>query len=226
MTKCKKCGEQMGDDEKFCSNCGRNQKKKGIFKQTLYGIIGAIVVITALDALTNDGDGGAEKAQAEKIPLPQSQTQFVAAVQDAIQAADDASNDMAKGGVRADRAESVCRALGNSRSVQGWIGEIDTVDSNSDGKGVLAVSLADNVTVTTWNNALSDIGTGSLIEPSTSLFKTASTMSPGDLVVFSGRFTSDDVDCVGEQSMTLNGSLDDPEYTMVFSSVSAYAPES
>jgi len=45
-------------------------------------------------------------------------------------------------------------------------------------------------------------------------------MKPGDVVRFSGRFSSSNVDCVREKSVTLAGSMTDPVFTMRFTSVS------
>lgn len=220
MTKCKKCSEEIGKKDKACPSCGSKQKP-GILKQAFFGLVGAIVLITVISAITEGGDGdSANSAQADReARMPESQLQFVGAAQQARQSASEASNDMAKGGIRADRAAQICQALAGNAGIQGWVGEVTKIDSNSDGKGVLSISLAENVTVTTWNNALSDIGSGTLIEPNTDLFNTVSAMTRGDLVEFGGQFTQSDVDCVGEQSLTLDGSLTDPEYTMVFENV-------
>lgn len=223
LIKCKECGHEVSKKAKTCPNCG-NKTKPGVFKQIVLGLVGAFVIITVIGAFTDDSGGGpATTAEDEPvITVPSSQKAFVDAVRKAQGAADEASNDMAKGGVRATRADEVCQALGSSGRAIGWVGEIDSIDSNSEGKGVLSVTLARNVTVSTWNNAMSDIGAGTLIDPGTALFNTVSSMSEGDLVEFSGSFFANDLDCVSEQSITLDGSLDDPEYTMKFESVEPY----
>jgi hypothetical protein len=105
------------------------------------------------------------------------------------------------------------------KSASGWVGKISQLSSNGDGKGVLSIEVAPNVHVSTWNNALSDIGSQTLIDPSSSLFKNLANMKRGDVVRFSGRFASSDVDCVREQSVTLAGSMTDPSFTMRFTSV-------
>ena len=55
---------------------------------------------------------------------------------------------------------------------------------------------------------------------SSELFATVSSMSKGQEVRFSGSFLKGDAGCIGEQSMTLDGKLEDPEFTFKFSSVS------
>jgi hypothetical protein len=105
------------------------------------------------------------------------------------------------------------------QSASGWVGKISELTSNGDGKGVVSIELAPNVHFSTWNNALSDIGDNTLIDPNSSLFKSLSTMKKGDVVRFSGRFSSSKTDCVREKSLTLAGSMTDPAFTMRFTSV-------
>jgi RNA polymerase subunit RPABC4/transcription elongation factor Spt4 len=157
------------------------------------------------------------------VTLPSDEVTFIQAVAAAREEAGGAQNDMQRGGILAKRNKAICAAL-SSASVFNWVGTIVTVDSNSDGKGVLAVSLAEKLTVTTWNNALSDAMDGTLIEPGTKLFADASAMAPGQRVVFSGAFiVSDETGCIGEESMTLRGKLDDPDFTFRFTGIQTEA---
>ncbi|MBH5372205.1 hypothetical protein [Bradyrhizobium glycinis] len=152
------------------------------------------------------------------VPLPYDQVGFVRSVATAKSAYKAANNQLAAGGARSSRKQAICNAL-QGQSATGWVGKIAQLTSNGDGKGVVSIELAPDVHVATWNNALSDIGARTLIEPTSSLFKSLAGMKRGDLVRFSGSFTSSDVDCVREQSVTLDGSMTDPVFTMRFSSV-------
>lgn len=135
------------------------------------------------------------------------------------------ANDMQLGGVKATRDSSLCSTL-KSTVAENWVGKIQTVDSNSDGKGVLAVSIAPDVLVKTWNNALSDIMAQTLIEPGTPLFTTASTMKRGDLVTFSGFFIKGkEGDCLSEGSMRLKGKVLEPEFIFRFDNIAPYAAQ-
>lgn len=227
LIKCKACSQEISKSAKTCPQCG-HKNKPGLMKRLLSGVVVFFVIVTVIGILTDDEatEGGLATVASEEdgatIAAPAEQIAFVEAIQRATADARNAANDMAKGGVRAARAEQVCQALNGSDRVHGWVGEVKKIDSNSDGKGVFSVSLGRNVTLTTWNNAFSDIGSGTLIEPGTELFNTISSMSRGDLVKFSGRFFANDVDCVNEQSMTLDGSMRSPEYTLRFEAVEPY----
>jgi hypothetical protein len=148
------------------------------------------------------------------------QDAFVGIVEEARRRYQAAANDMAKGGVRAWRKDAICKAL-PSLTVDDWKGEIYLLSSNSDGKGVVAITIGPDIYVKTWNNSLSDINGHTLIEPNSSVFRTLSAMKKGDHVRFSGRFVPGNADCALEGSLTQDGSMTEPEFILRFSAVSA-----
>jgi hypothetical protein len=155
-------------------------------------------------------------------PIPAAEQAFIQAVQRGQAAFQGAPNEMAQGGTRAQRRTAICQSLnvpGQGVLISGWVGQIDKLSSNSDGKGVLYLSLAPNIRVETWNNDFSDTSDRTLIEPSSPLFAAVSQMKEGDEVVFSGTFFPSDVDCVEEHSMGLQGSMSEPEFIFRFASV-------
>jgi hypothetical protein len=165
--------------------------------------------------------GGSGKSASNPVPaqpMPADQARFTKAVLAARTSYKSASNELAAGGIRNSRQQAICNAV-MDQSASGWVGKISELTSNGDGKGVVSIELAPNVHVSTWNNALSDIGDNTLIDPNSSLFKSLSTMKKGDVVRFSGRFSSSKTDCVREKSLTLAGSMTDPAFTMRFTSV-------
>ena len=83
---------------------------------------------------------------------------------------------------------------------------------------MFSIKLARNIYVETWNNALSDIGSNTLIKPGTKLFQSASSFKKGDRVKFSGSFIIRANHCINEQSMGLQGKIEEPEFTFKFSS--------
>jgi hypothetical protein len=153
-----------------------------------------------------------------EVPIPANEKEFILAVQQGQAAFRSAPKEMAQGGTRSKRRIAICQILPQI-SVSDWVGRIETLSSNSDGKGVLEISLAPDIRVKTWNNDFSDSASHTLLDPSSSLFGTVSQMSKGDQVVFSGAFFPSDVDCVTETSMGLQGSMTDPEFLFRFLSV-------
>lgn len=161
--------------------------------------------------LTSDGDSST-------IPMPEDQKAFVRANLEAKSAAEKAENDMQKGAAKAVRNKAICDLLRLKRVVSGWVGSVESIGANGDGFGVVSIMIADDVYIKTWNNALSDYGDNTLIKPGTELFDTAATLKKGQLVEFDGTFIKGKADgeCVHESSMSLDGSLREPEYVFSF----------
>lgn len=158
------------------------------------------------------------------IVLPQDEANFIRIVSSAQSDAKSAQNDMQVGGVKAKRDRALCDS-GLSYVVNDWVGKLERIDSNSDGKGVLSVSIAPDILVKTWNNDLSDLMDGTLIAPGTALFEAASAMQRGQYVTFSGLlYRGSDGDCVKEASLTLKGKVTEPEFIFKFDKIAQYVP--
>lgn len=155
--------------------------------------------------------------------IPSDEQRFIDIVQKASADYSNAENDIKKGGIRNDRSKAVCKVV-SSPLVKNWVGTITELTTNSDGLGVLSVRLDKNVTVTTWNNALSDTFDNTLIHQDSPVFKILSELQKGSKIKFSGTFFRDDegVDCYRESSLTMSGAMTDPEYLFRFSSVSVF----
>lgn len=129
-----------------------------------------------------------------------------------------AQNDMLKGASRPARGKEVC-ALIPRLKVTDWTGEIHNLSSNNDGKGVITIRIGDNVYLQTWNNAVSDMGDHTLIDPESGLFQTVSQLAKGRKIRFSGEFVRSGVDCFKEASLTVGGAMTEPEYIFRFSDI-------
>lgn len=189
-----------------------------------------VLVVLAIGFFASKGEKPAAKDPnslselvADGAPaLPASERNFIGIVSKAQSDSRHAENDMQKGGVKAQRDRSACSAIGYAQA-QDWIGTVKTIDSNSDGKGVLAIEIAPDVLIETWNNSLSDIGSNTLIEPGSPVFVAASAMKTGQLVDFSGVFVpSSEGSCLWDADLTLDSKLQSPDFIFRFSKVSAY----
>lgn len=127
-------------------------------------------------------------------------------------------NEMAQGATRPERATRLCQ-MGYPRAVYDWVGTIRQATTNGEGRGVISIEVAPEIHVKTWNNALSDIGDNTLLDPSSQVFQAASSMRVGQQVRFSGTFLRGRTDCVNESSMTMDGSMRKPEFLMRFTSL-------
>lgn len=186
-------------------------------------IVVLAVALVAVGYVVSQHQPGATAAAdaAPSLPMPGSEQAFISTVQNYAAQYGQAANEMAQGALRVRRAKALC-AL--NTDVENWTGTVATLSSNSDGRGVLEIKLADGVTVGTWNNAISDIGSDTLIDPTSPVGTSAASMGVGAPVTFSGSLISADTDCFGEQSITQEGSMTGPEFTLQFSALSSYQP--
>lgn len=174
-------------------------------------------------ALMDNMSGDSQDAFTDVVKYaPGNQLRFVRVVGDAINAYNDAPNDMAKGALRPKRKDAICSVLGESTEGE-WTGLVETLSTNNDGDGVLAIKIAPHVVVKTWNNSLSDIGNNTLLKPSDPVHTIAVTLKEGDLVKFSGTFFKDETDCIDEASLTLDGAMTEPEFIIRFASISKFS---
>ena len=152
--------------------------------------------------------------------VPAEQAAFTKVIVAARQAYDGASNDLAKGGQRPKRGKEICNAV-RSRKVSNWVGTIYDLSTNSEGRGVLSVELEGDIWLSTWNNAFSDADSKTLIDPASPLFSTLAELAEGQKVVVSGSFLKDrgDGDCFEEKSLTINGSMEEPEFIFDFATI-------
>lgn len=205
--------------------------KKFVFALTFFllGIIVAQMVSTGGNQPARQGisdpapkaTGLAEPAAARPtVALPEDEVRFITTIEAARARYAAGANDMAKGAARPARARDLCASM-RTLSIANWIGTVHTLSTNGDGRGVLAIALAKDLLVKTWNNSFSNVSDKTLIEPNSSLFARAVTLRPGQRVMFAGHFVRSDTDCFRESSMTMDGSLRSPEFIFRFVDVEA-----
>jgi hypothetical protein len=153
--------------------------------------------------------------------MPQSEKAFLVAVETGRGTYAAGKNEMAKGAARPIRARAICSFFGPRIPIDDWIGTVSALSSNGDGKGVLAIEIGRDVFVKTWNNAVSDIVDETLLEPGSSIYTQALSLAKRQRVRFSGMFLDSPTDCVKESSLTLHGSLTEPEFIFRFSGVAS-----
>lgn len=149
---------------------------------------------------------------------PQDEKRFIKIISEAKEKSEKSTNDMQNGGIKSQRDKNIC-SWKNGDFIQAWVGRVVKISSNSDGKGVIGVEVSKGVTLSTWNNSFSDMLSETLIQQDTDLFKVASMLSEGDIVIFSGSFFDSPQKCLEEKSLTLTGKLITPDFVFKFSNI-------
>jgi hypothetical protein len=159
----------------------------------------------------------------EAPAVPEIQTIFQGIVIEAQKKAEAAENDMQKGGFKAERDKALCEKM-LEVNVTDWIGTVDSIDANSDGKGILEIKVTDNISVTNLDafGAYGGHKRETILEPSSEVFQVVSKLKSGQRVRFSGNFYKDGgEDCLSEGSVTLDGKLKEPEFIFKYLKVEA-----
>ena len=165
---------------------------------------------------------GEEASVAEEAdqPIPEQQAAFIQTVESFYQPYHEASNELQGSAQRTKRNEALA-ALLPDRAVQDWTGTLESLDTTSQGNAYITIRPdgTESIIIATWNNALADVGTNSIIPTGSDLYNQLAGMSVGDRVVFSGTLAAGDEDHIVEGSLTESGSMTTPVFVMVFSDV-------
>lgn len=180
-------------------------------------------ILLLLAAIPSQPEGTVDKpqkvAEEPKQPrLPADQQKFIEIVSDAAEKFRHAKNELQETVLRDDRSIELYRAF-NSSHVRNWQGTIAKLETTSDGDAILTVMIADGVFLKTWGNSLSDYQDETLIPRNSEAFATLLNLHRGDKLVFSGAFITDDRGYFKEASVTIRGSVTEPEFIFRFDEI-------
>lgn len=149
---------------------------------------------------------------------PAEQDRFIQAIEKAREAYKAGQTDLQRGAARPARAREICAVLPSSELRQ-WIGKIASLTTNGSGEGVLVIEISKGLKLMTMNNSLSDSIYGTMIKPGSSLYQKLLEMKQGDFVRFDASLFRSDSDCYTEISLTMQGSIEKPEFVTNFARV-------
>lgn len=216
---CTSCGKSISTSATKCDGCGKRQRKLSLIHWLGIGFFGLIVF--AIVSAPESGQAtrtATTPPPAPTVALPEIQQRFISAVSKHQEMFTVAKNEIQQSVVRDRRRDAIAEAL-NGLSIKSWVGTVRALETNSDGKGILSIEIAPGIEIKTWNNALSDFDSNTLIDKNSELYGSLFDLEVGQKVRFSGRFFSSELDSVEETSITIDGSMRSPEFLFKFSSV-------
>lgn len=225
FTKCKTCGKEISKSAKSCPQCGEKQKKM-TFVHWIGVVFLGLILVGIMNTPEDESSSGEMEASSDAASserslesrMPEGQRTFVQVVSDHAAEFGESRNELQESRVRDRRKEAISATL-DSRSISFWVGTINQLETNMDGKAILSVRIAPNIDIKTWNNAFSDLSSNTLIEKDSPIYNSLLDLSNGQRVVFSGSFFPSESDFIEETSITIQGSLKNPEFLFQFSSV-------
>ena len=125
-------------------------------------------------------------------------------------------NDIQRARIVAERDRGIRDVLQNKYSFTNWEGVIRDIDVVGESGIALTVSLKCKIRIKTWNNTLSDMGDGTLIDIQSPIGDFLANAYPGDKVKVSGTFISGTNSHIYESSITERGRMTEPEYIVHF----------
>lgn len=187
LINCRVCGNQVSNKADICPYCGCRLKMALGFKILM--VILSLVVVSSFSTIKGIFSGNSSKSSQITYTLdirPDSQKEFEKICAEYKAEYDKAANDLQRSTARGNRTRAL-RQQGLS-SANNWIGTIDKLSINNDGKGVISIKINNNISVGTWNNVISDLFDNTLISEGTPLFESFSSLKKGSRVRFSGYF--------------------------------------
>jgi hypothetical protein len=196
-------------------------------------IIGSLLLLTVVLASCGPDTSAPRNTEAEPQstpveqqhnPLPASEREFISIVETFKARYEQAPNEFQKSTLRRERSQAMAMILPDL-SIADWIGDISSMHTTQDERGILAVKLRNSsISLQTVNNVLSDAFlSGTLIPHGSPLYEEIANLSVGTPVTFGGRFTLGQLDHVREESITEEGSMTDPEFIFTFTTVHSRA---
>jgi hypothetical protein len=193
-------------------------------------IIGFLVLVVSLVGRSNDQtsrtsstvvSSGTQPPVSEVIP--KGEEAFIEVVQSFERQYEAAPNDLKKSARRTERARAIATILSRFGPPRRWIGTIDDIGTNSEGKAYVSIKLGGSeVIVKTWNNFVSDVEDQTLINQGTNMYSVLSELSNGSTIAFSGEFIPAAKDHIKEVSLTEQGSMTEPEFLIRFRTINPH----
>ncbi|MCA1867627.1 zinc ribbon domain-containing protein [Agrobacterium genomosp. 3] len=226
-TTCQACGKQIAVRANVCLHCGHKLTRSRRLKWATVGLVSLTVFAALIAPDKPDQNAGGTKTSVPAttsktaiVSMPEKQLAFIAIISEYERRFASAANELQQNAFRYKRREAIMASLGPQLRVSEWVGTLRKLETNGDGKAVIAVRIAPDVDLLTWNNSLSDSLHGTLIDKGTQLYGVLMDMAVGDKVKVAGNFFPADADGVFENSMTIRGAMTAPEFLFKFTDIS------
>lgn len=129
-----------------------------------------------------------------------------------------AGSDDAREAMRESRRKYLCE-LFKSQTTGEWLGFLQAFGPNSEGLGILSVTVGRDLSLTTNHTSRDDKGYETLLKPDDPIYQTASRMTPYTAIWFSGNFFPGDKDCWKVSNPTTESAMTAPDFTFKFKSL-------
>jgi len=237
LINCKSCGNEISRNAETCPHCGEKNKKPLNLGKIISGIILFIIISYIAHTCTSGSSKSSSSTSSQnKTSSSKSNANYTLDIRSDSQKKFEeicvryaseyrsGQNELQKSETRSKRKNEL-QQLG-IKNANNWIGTLDSLKTNSDGKAIVTIKLNNYTKVCTNDTALFDSGANTLIAMDSNLFQKLKIMKTGDKVKFSGNFfTGDDKHFNKETSLSESGSMLDAEFLFKFTDVTVLKTE-
>jgi hypothetical protein len=172
-----------------------------------------VLVVGVLCSILATGASAADRF--DLLKHPKSQRDFLAIIVERSRSYQEGIQD-----ARALRAKELCARFLDRLNFSNWVGFVDKLSTDSEGRGSLAISIANNVQIKTgWQPKQYD----TRIAANSDMYGAIRNLMIGDQVRFSGWFTHNEMDCFLQTSTTTRAAMNTPEFVFEFFDVTGPA---
>lgn len=144
---------------------------------------------------------------------PSQQKKFVEVIEKGMKAYKDAKTDLKSSVALRKRDKEACTVLKNLTATD-WVGKINDIGANSEGKAYIQIEIASGIRVQTWSNAFSDMSDKTLIPENSKVFNAIMDGEEGSSITFSARFIKGDKTCLKGTNLTEYFYATDPKFVV------------
>lgn len=187
---------------------------KKILRVFFFGAFGLLAIVVAIIAIAPKQPAAPAKRDATTAELgyPDSEAAIFKAVFAARGDYGGQPNELKKTDVFRRMAREMNEAFAAGGSIVKWRGILHDMGTTSDGRAWVKIDLGSDVTIMTWNNTLSDAGTGTLIPHASPVYAAVANIEKGDWVEFDARV-------MGLGNLTEEGKVDSTEMIARFTRI-------
>ena len=145
--------------------------------------------------------------------MPAQQKKFVDIINKGVKAYEDAKTDLKSSVALRKRDKDACAVLKNLNATN-WVGKIQDIGANNEGKAYIQIEIASGIRVQTWSNAFSDLNDDTLIPEGSKVFNAIMDGEEGTPITFSAKFIKGNKTCLKGTNLTEYFYATDPKFVV------------
>ena len=150
---------------------------------------------------------------AQAAIAPTQQKKFVEIIVKGKKEYEDAKTDLKSSVALRNRDKAACAVL-RSLNATNWVGKIEDIGANGEGKAYIQIEIASGIRLQTWSNSFSDMNDNTLIPENSKVFNAIMDGDEGSPITFSAKFIKGTKTCLKGTNLTEYFYATDPKFVV------------